>query len=75
MEIIINKRIRQLREEQRWTQSELARKIGVAHTTVHYWEKGTKAPEIPKIARLCDLFGVSVDYLYGRTDVREPAGQ
>lgn len=75
MEIIINKRIRQLREERRWTREELAKRVGVSYPTVWYWENGKKCPEVPKIAMLSDLFGVTVDYLYGRTDVRETARQ
>lgn len=70
MTILINKRIRLLREEQRWTQKELARRMGVRPPTVSRWESGTKCPEVTTIARLSDLFGVSVDYLYGRTDTR-----
>lgn len=75
MNEIINKRIRQLREEKRWTQTDLARMMHVTPATVCRWESGQKFPEAKKIARLGDLFGVSMDFLYGRTDARETAGQ
>lgn len=70
MEMQIGERICQLRKEQGWTQTDLARIVKVAAPTVSCWEAGKKRPELPKVAYMSDLFGVTVDYLLGRTDVR-----
>lgn len=66
----LSKRICQLREERKWTQSYLAYVVGVSASAVCKWESGDKRPELPKVIRMSDLFGVSVDYLLGRTDER-----
>ena len=32
------------------------------------WEKGRSEPDVSSLVALADFFGVSVDYLVGRTD-------
>lgn len=70
MDLQLSKRIRQLREARQWTQTDLAHVVGVSASAVNRWESGDKRPELPKVIRMSDLFGVSVDYLLGRTDER-----
>lgn len=53
------------------TQTEAARRLGINQSTVSYWETGKKMPRASKLARLADLYGCTVDALYGR----EPPGQ
>jgi transcriptional regulator with XRE-family HTH domain len=66
-------RLRALREERRLSQVELARALHVSNSTISQYETTDRLPE-PRILRaLADFFGVSVDYLLGRTDVRQPA--
>lgn len=43
--------------------------------TVQSWEQGRHLPEVDTIERLCDFFGCSFDYLFGRTDHRNPDEQ
>lgn len=59
--------IRQLREEKGMTQQDLAAQVGVSQTAVCNWESGKAKPELPKAVRLADLFGVTLDVIYGRT--------
>lgn len=59
-------------ENSAWTQEYAAKKIGVARTTYTAYENGTKSPSIETINQMADLFGVSADYLLGRTDIITP---
>lgn len=70
-------RLKRLREKQKnknsqWTQEYVADKIGVARPTYTAYEVGSKQPPLETINKLADLFGVSTDYLLGRTDEPEP---
>ena len=44
-------------------QKEVAEAIGVNPTTFNMWCKGNAMPNVGKIQKLADYFGVSVDYL------------
>lgn len=67
--IINNNTFRQL------SRRELAIKVNITEVTIRKWEE-IKLPEsIMVLARMADLFGCSVDYLIGRTDVREIGGR
>lgn len=59
--------IRKLRKENGLSQQQLADKMFVNQTAVSQWELGATMPEPQAILRLADLFGVSTDYLLGRT--------
>ncbi len=55
---IPNDCLRAAREEQGWTQQELADRVGVSHAfTISRWESGVAFPRPYYIRRLCDLFG------------------
>lgn len=62
-----NARIRELRVENKWSQSLLAQKAKVSQQTIAAWERGIK-PNIDTLLLLADIFNVSVDYLLGRTN-------
>ncbi|MCI9057175.1 MAG: helix-turn-helix transcriptional regulator [Oscillospiraceae bacterium] len=61
-------RIRTLRSEQNITQDALGKIVGVKRYSVYGYEKGNNFPEVPVLIALADYFGVSIDYLLGRTD-------
>lgn len=58
--------IRELREEMHLTQSELAQKLSTSQRNVSNYETGTSEPDLAMIVRLADIFGVSLDELFGR---------
>ena len=60
-------RIKELRETNGLTQSELARKLSVTRSTVNAWELGINKPCIDKLSDIADLFQVTTDFLIGRT--------
>ena len=64
-----SERLRELRLESNWSQTELADKIGSTQSTITDWERGKK-PSLEKVEKLADIFGVSVDYILGRSEKR-----
>jgi transcriptional regulator with XRE-family HTH domain len=64
------KRLKQLRTHYGITQEDLAAAIGVSRATVAGYEAPSKKrePDFEVVCRLADFFGVSADYLLGRTD-------
>jgi len=62
--------IKILRVEKNLSQGELAKQVNVSQTAVSQWEIGKTNPDKNSTNLLADFFGVSVDYLLGRTDER-----
>ena len=60
-------RIKELRLENEWKQIELAKRIGVDRTSVSSYERGKRIPDIFILCRIADEFGVTLDYLVGRS--------
>ena len=65
MEYRIGKRIKELREEIKITQKQLANLVGKSTTAVASWEQGLSEPCINDLRLLCSIFEVSADYLLG----------
>ena len=65
------KRLKELRQEKKLTQQELANEIGVTKRTYIYWEKGERQIKPEKAQQLADYFGVSVGYLLGYSEYRD----
>ena len=64
-------RIKELRKERKLKQQELADKFSVKLRTYQGYEYGESYPEVAKLLTIADFFDVSLDYLMGRSDVRE----
>lgn len=64
-------RMKELRKERKKTQQELADIFSVRVRTYQGYEYGESYPEVAKLIALADFFDVSLDYLVGRSDVRE----
>ena len=61
-------RIRLLRRERNLTQAQVGKQINVPARTYAYYEAGERMIPPTVLCALADLYGVSVDYLLGRTD-------
>ena len=61
-------RLKELREEKKLTQKEVADAVNGTQSNLAKWEKGKIQPVADSIIRLADFFGVSTDYLLGRSD-------
>ena len=66
---MVGKRIKELRTERRISQQALAKAVGVSQKAIDYWERGINEPKAGYIVTLCDFFGVTADYLLGRSDI------
>lgn len=79
--MILANKIINLRKKCAWSQEELAEKMNVSRQSISKWESGQSVPDLDKILKLCQIFGVSTDYLLKdemeefetKVDVYEPA--
>ena len=58
-------RIKQLRQSNDMTQTELAKKLNITRSSVNAWEMGISTPSTTYLVELANLFHVSTDYLLG----------
>lgn len=61
--MILAEKIIKLRKQNGWSQEDLAMHMGVSRQSVSKWESMTSIPDLDKIVKLSNLFGVSTDYL------------
>ena len=69
---MIELKLRALREDHDLTQATLAELLQVHQTTYSDYERGKLNGPLSVLDRLADYYGVSVDYLLGRTEIRTP---
>lgn len=67
----MNLRLKELREEKRMTQSELAEALHTKQQNIGRWENGKADPSTDWLDTLAEYFDVSVDYLMYRTKTRK----
>lgn len=67
---VFSSRLRQLRNDAGITQDELAKAIGVSKSSVNMYERGEREPGFETMEAIADYFNVDMDYLYGRSDVK-----
>ncbi len=53
----------ELRKKNGWSQEELAEKLDVSRQSVSKWESAQSVPDMSRLLRMSELFGVSTDYL------------
>ena len=63
-------RLKELREEMKFSQAELAQRIGVSPGAIGNYESGTRTPRLDDLEMFADYFNVPMDYLVGRTNER-----
>ena len=68
--MIFKERVRELRKQKGETQAQVATAIGILEQQYQKYERGANLPNLENAWKLADQFGVSVDYLIGRTDDR-----
>lgn len=62
---MIAEKIKALRQARGWTQSELARRMGVTRNGINSWEQGLSMPSLSSLVELAKVFSVTTDYLLG----------
>lgn len=48
---------------------EAAQKLGISTTALNSWENGKKTPSVERVENMADLYGVSTDFLLGRSNL------
>ena len=72
--MILADKIMELRKKNGWSQEELAEKMDVSRQSISKWESAQSVPDMGRIVRLSELFGVSTDYLLkDEMETAEPA--
>lgn len=67
-QIYFGQRIASLRKAQGMTQEALAQVLGITNQAVSKWETDQCCPDIMQLPVLADLFGISMDTLFGRPE-------
>ena len=65
------KRMRDLREDSDKTQIEIAMVLHTSQTMYARYERGANELPIHHLLTLCDYYGVSADYLLGRSNDKQ----
>ena len=63
----LGKTIQTLRKLKNLTQNELAEKLFVSYQAVSQWENGNTNPDISILPNIADVFGITIDELFGRS--------
>jgi len=61
--MILADKIIELRKKNGWSQEELAEQLEVSRQSISKWEGAQSVPDMARIIRMSELFGVSTDYL------------
>ncbi|MFT8889673.1 MAG: helix-turn-helix transcriptional regulator [Ethanoligenens sp.] len=65
-------RIRSLREDADWNQTQVAKQIGMSQTGYSKYETGENDIPVAVLMKLAKLYNTSIDYLVGFTDNPKP---
>ena len=68
LEILLGERLKELREERKLTQKQLAQLLGLHCVTYLHYEKAQREPPLAVLASMAKFFDVTTDYLLGLTD-------
>ena len=60
----LKNRLKSLRLDQGWTQTELSERLGVSRQSVHAIETGKHDPSLPLAFRVANLFGMTIEDVF-----------
>lgn len=63
LKIIIAKNLVELRKRNKYTQQDLAEILQYSDKAISKWEKGDSLPDIEVLYQICNLYGVTLDFL------------
>ena len=66
------KRLKELRNEMKLTQQEVADALSIERITYARYESGARSPSLDMLSKLADFFNTTSDYLLRRTDGSAP---
>lgn len=65
-------RMKDLREDEKLNQKEIARAINIDQRTYSRYELGINKMPIDLLVKLCKFYNVSADYILGFTNTKKP---
>ena len=63
-----SKRITLLRKANRVSQRQVAAELGISQALLSHYEKGVREPNFAFLARVCEYYGVTCDYVLGKNE-------
>ena len=70
MKETLSEKLKKLRMKSGLTQAELADKIKVSPSSIGMYEQGRRTPDLEVLSKIATYFQVSIDYLLGRTNIK-----
>ena len=71
--MVFGERIKELRLEHKWTQEYVCEKLNISSGALSRYETSMYEPKSLELVKdFADLFGVTTDYLLGKSDIRDP---
>ncbi|MCI8518796.1 MAG: helix-turn-helix transcriptional regulator [Clostridia bacterium] len=67
-----NERLRELREDNNLTQTNLANELMIDQRSLSFYEIGKYEPNLDTLKRMAIFFKVPTDYILGLTNEKEP---
>ena len=68
--MMLNENIKTLRLSKNMNQVEFAKALGVTKQCISNWENDNVVPSVEMLCKIATFFGVSTDYLLGRSERR-----
>ena len=68
---MIGAQLKELRKKANLTQIEFAEKFNISKGTIAMWETDKRQPDHETLLKIADFFGVSTDYILGRTPIEK----
>lgn len=69
MKELVGRRLKECRELAHLSQRDVAKLLGVAQPVYNRFEKGIFECSYQQLVNLCDIFDISMDYLFGRKEI------
>ena len=68
MSTVFSTVLAELRRERDLSQRKAAADLGISQALLSHYENGLREPKLDFVVKACDYYGVSADYMLGRTD-------
>lgn len=70
---MLNNRLKSLRNEKGALQKDVAEYLKISTSAYGFYEQGKRIPDIETLNKLSDYYNVSIDYLLGKSNIKESA--
>jgi len=68
MDGLFNERLSRLRKGKKISQRQVAADLHISQALLSHYENGIREPGLDFVCRACEYYGVSADYILGRTE-------